>query len=71
MRLKLTFIYAIVLGIISLSVWELYWRSQGKIPDIDDNKDLWAVQRSKVNQATANDVVLMGSSRTLFDFQLN
>ena len=71
MKLKQTLIIALTLGLLSITAWELYWRSQGKIPDIDDNKDLWAVQRAKVNRATANDVVLLGSSRVLFDFQLN
>lgn len=71
MNLKQSLFIAITLGIISVTAWELYWRSEGKVPDIDDNKDLWAVQRAKVDKATSNDVVLLGSSRVLFDIQLN
>lgn len=62
---------ALLLGILSLGAWELYWRVDGKIPDIDDNKDLWAVQRAKVETLSETGVVLMGSSRVLFDIQLN
>ncbi len=51
--------------------WEAYWRSQGKTPDLDDDKNLWAVQRAKVDDASDKDVVLLGSSRVLFDIQLN
>ena len=71
MNLKQSIIIAITLGVISLVAWELYWKSQGKIPDLDDDKNLWAVQRAKVEHASADDVVLMGSSRVLFDIQLN
>ncbi len=62
---------AIALSLLSLVAWEYYWRTQGKLPDIDDNKDLWAVQRAKVETLSENGVILMGSSRVLFDIQLN
>lgn len=71
MNLKQTLIIAITLSIVSLVAWETYWRSQGKIPDLDDDKNLWAVQRAKVEDLTSNYVLLLGSSRVLFDIQLN
>lgn len=71
MQLKQSLLIAIALSVISLGTWELYWRSQGKTPNLDDNKDLWAVQRAKVDQATDADVILTGSSRVLFDIQLD
>lgn len=71
MQLKQTLIITCFLSILSLTAWEFFWRTQGKTPSLDDNKDLWAVQRSKVEKATSNDVILTGSSRTLFDIQLN
>jgi len=64
--LKQSLIIAIVLGITSLASWEMYWRSQGKIPDMDDDKNLWAVQRARVADANQQDVVIVGSSRILF-----
>lgn len=71
MHLKNTLLIALTISMIWLVSWETYWRSQGKRPNLDDNKDLWAVQRAKVDKATDNDVILTGSSRVLFDIQLN
>lgn len=71
MQLKQSLIIAITLSVLSLVAWELYWRTQGKIPNLDDDKNLWAVQRAKVEDASQNDVLLVGSSRVLFDIQLN
>ncbi len=71
MQLKQTLIIAVALSVIGIAAWELYWRDQGKIPDLDDDKNLWAVQRAEVENASKNDVVLLGSSRVLFDIQLD
>tara|TARA_R110000868_G_scaffold1389_10_gene10747 strand:+ start:5802 stop:6830 length:1029 start_codon:yes stop_codon:yes gene_type:complete len=71
MQLKQTLIIAFTLSIISLSVWELFWRSQGFYPTLDDNEALWAMQRHRVEKATNKDIILIGSSRILFDMQLN
>lgn len=71
MYLKQSLIIAFTLSIISLGVWEFYWRTQGFYPTIDDNKELWATQRARAEKATNEDVLLMGSSRVLFDIQLD
>ena len=71
MKLQRSFLIAIILCIVGLSAWELYWRSNGYYPDLDDNKDLWSVQRARVEKATKNDVLLLGASRVLFDIQLD
>ncbi len=71
MQLKQSLIIAFTLSIISLSAWELYWRSQGFYPTLDDNEALWAMQRHRVEKATNKDIILVGSSRVLFDMQLN
>lgn len=71
MQLKQTLIIAITLGIISITAWELYWRSQGLEPNIDDNKNLWTNQREKLDDNTDNNVVFIGSSRILYDIQLD
>lgn len=70
MNLKGSLITALVISFASILLWEIYWRSQGKVPDIDDDKNLWADQRSEVDRLTTNDVVLTGSSRVLFDIQI-
>jgi hypothetical protein len=57
--------------VIGITAWELFWRSQDYTPNLDDNKDLWSVERAKVDKASKEDVVIIGSSRLLFDIQLN
>lgn len=71
MNLKQSLLIAVLLSAVSLGAWELYWRSKGFYPNIDDNKDLWAVQRAKVDQLSNDDVILIGSSRVLFDIQVD
>ena len=71
MNLRPSFLIAVILSIVVLGYWEYYCRSQGFNPRLDDNKNLWANQRAKVNKASEKDIVLIGSSRVLFDIQLN
>ncbi|WP_431159374.1 hypothetical protein [Winogradskyella poriferorum] len=71
MQLKQSFVIAIVLGIGAVACWELYWRSQGVVPNLDDNKDLWANQRERLDDDNSNMTVFIGSSRILYDIQLD
>jgi hypothetical protein len=71
MNLKKSLIIAISLGILIMAAWEIYWRSQGYLPDLDDDKYLWAKTRAMVDNATKDDVVFVGSSRVLFNLQVN
>jgi hypothetical protein len=71
MKLKLSLIIALALSALSITIWELYWRSQGLQPNIDDNKDLWANQRTKLEDFNDKTVVFIGSSRILYDIQLD
>ncbi|HEY4616980.1 MAG TPA: hypothetical protein VIH09_02150 [Flavobacterium sp.] len=70
MELKKTLLITVVLSLIGLTIWEIYWRSKGYYPTIDDNKSLWAVQRDKIEALAKDDVILLGSSRVLFDIQI-
>ncbi|MAZ73783.1 MAG: hypothetical protein CMC70_11635 [Flavobacteriaceae bacterium] len=70
MNLKTSLLTALIISLICITVWELYWRSQGYFPDMDDTKYLWAQTRARVDTATENDVVLIGSSRVLFNIQV-
>lgn len=70
MKLKQSLLIAILLSIIGLASWELHWRAK---PDyykanLEDDRYLWAEHRAKVESATEKDVVIIGSSRTGFDF---
>ena len=69
MELKKTLIIAFLLSIIFIGAWETYWRSQGYYPTLSDEKALWAKERTKVESATDNDIILIGASRTYFDIQ--
>jgi hypothetical protein len=71
MNLKQSLLISLFLSIISLGSWELYWRSKGKYPTLNDDKALWANHRENVNDASKKDIVILGSSRAYFDFQLN
>jgi len=71
MQLKQSLIIAFALSVLSLTAWEFYWRSEGFRADLDDNESLWAVQRHRVEKATDKDILLMGSSRVVFDMQLD
>ncbi len=71
MQLKQSLFIVVAMGVIMVTAWELYWRSEGFYPTLDDNEALWAVQRARVEKASNNDVLLMGSSRVLFDMQLD
>ena len=54
-----------------LGAWEWFWRSEGWPARLDDNKHLYAETRAKVDHLGSDDYVLIGSSRVLFDFQLD
>lgn len=71
MDLKKSLIIAIALSLVALAAWEMYWRATGKVPDLDDDKYLWAVQRAKLPEMGKQDVVIVGSSRVLFNLQLD
>lgn len=71
MNLKISLITALIISILGITAWEIYWRSQGYFPDIDDDKYLWSKTRSKLETATKNDIVLIGSSRVLFNIQVH
>ena len=52
--------------------WELQMRSIGLVAgDLDDSKAHWAVERRKIAAGKFDDVVIIGSSRILFDTNLD
>ncbi len=71
MQLKKSLIAALLLSIIGIATWEMYWRSQNYYPTLNDEQALWAVHRAKVENATKEDLIVLGSSRAFFDIQLN
>lgn len=70
MKLKKSLLIAIVFSLFGLIAWEGYWRSKPEYYKacLEDDRYLWAEERSKVETATKEDVIIIGSSRTGFDF---
>jgi len=71
MRLKLSAITALLFALTAILFWEIYWRNKGLQPMLDDDKHLWAQARHKVHDLTSDDIVIVGSSRVLFNIQLD
>ncbi|WP_411768147.1 hypothetical protein [Winogradskyella sp. A3E31] len=70
MKLKFSLILALSITLIATTVWELYWRNQGYYPTLNDEKALWSMERAKVEEASDEDVIILGSSRAYFDIQV-
>lgn len=68
--LKLAGIVSIFL-IMFCAGWELWCRHLGYMPTLNDNPYQWALIREKVNKADQDDIVIIGSSRALFDLRLD
>ncbi len=72
-HLKHAFLWAIIGSFLCLAAWEMYWRTQTDRYNahLDDDRYLWAEHRRLVETATEDDVVIIGSSRTAFNFNTN
>ena len=53
-----------VVVIVATAVWELYCRSLGYAPTLNDNEDLWTMRRRIVEPES---LVIIGDSRAWFD----
>jgi hypothetical protein len=56
--------------VLTLSSWEIYLRGQNLKPSYDDNDALWANQRARVYEPSAETVVFIGSSRIKYDLDI-
>jgi len=61
----------LILAAVLLGAWEWHWRSWGAQPAAVDSNGLWASQRRRIDQGEGGRTVLLGSSRTLFDIDLD
>ena len=71
MNLKVSALIAVALSMLFLISWEAYWYNQGYIPTITDDKHLYSINRAKLDNLSEEDIVLVGSSRILFNIQLD
>jgi hypothetical protein len=62
---------ALVLAALLLGAWEWHWRAYGASPSIANSDGLWATQRRRIDHGDGNRTVIAGSSRMLFDLDLD
>ena len=62
---------ALAMFLLLMGAWEWQWRAFGVEPSIANSDALWATQRRRIDNGEGNGaIVLIGSSRMLFDLQL-
>ena len=61
---------ACLLALAMLAAWEWHWRAYGVLPSHRNSDGAWAQQRRRIDSGEADALVLVGSSRVLFDVQL-
>jgi hypothetical protein len=61
---------AVLLALLLTGAWEWYWRAYGVTPSYRNSDGQWAQQRRRIDHGEGDALVLIGSSRTLFDIQL-
>ena len=61
---------ALILALLLVGAWEWHWRAFGVTPSYKNSDAEWAQQRRRIDHGEGNALVLIGSSRTLFDVQL-
>ncbi len=54
-----------------MSGWEAYWRSEGSVPSYRNDEGLWSIQRRRIDNGEGDKTVISGSSRMLFNTQLD
>lgn len=65
-----TVILMAALAVVAIGGWESFWRGQGFVPSINNSPGLWAETRRRVDNDEPGATVFIGSSRTLFDLDL-
>ena len=66
-----SWLVAVLACIVLMGAWEMYWRGQGATPAYRNSEGLWAMQRRRIDKGEGNLPVLVGSSRTLFNLNLD
>lgn len=70
-RLGTAWAMALALSLAGLVAWEWHWRSFGAEPAIRNSDGLWAIQRRRIDDGEGDALVVVGSSRILFDLRLD
>ena len=70
-NVKFSGLIAVIVVIVLMVAWEMYVRSQDVTPSYRNSNGLWAEQRRKINKGAGDGWVFTGSSRVLFNLQLD
>lgn len=62
---------ALALFAVLMAGWEIYWRDDGAVPAYANSSGSWSAQRRRIDEGEGDKLVLIGSSRVLFDTQLH
>lgn len=62
---------AVLLAALLFAGWEQHWRAFGSTPGIRNSDGLWAQQRRRIDEGEGARTVIIGSSRLLFDIDLD
>ena len=62
--------FALAWTVLLTTGWEILCRARGFTPALDDTPDLWARARERFDAAPPDQIVLLGSSRMVFDFDI-
>jgi hypothetical protein len=65
------FLQALLMFALLIGAWEGYWRAWGAAPGVGNSDGLWAMQRRRIDTGEGQATVIVGSSRVLFDLQLD
>jgi hypothetical protein len=66
-----SFLIAMMVAVALLAGWEMHWRSFGVTPSYRNSNGLWAMERRRIDKGEGNATVIIGSSRALFNTQLD
>jgi hypothetical protein len=66
-----SWLVAVLVCVLMIGAWEMYWRGQGATPAYRNSEGLWAIQRRRIDAGDGHRQVLTGSSRTLFNLNLD
>jgi hypothetical protein len=70
-RLGLAAVIAVGMLVAGIAVWEAYWRAYGVEPGYSNSDGQWAMQRHRIDSGEGDALVLLGTSRMLFDVRLD
>ena len=62
---------ALLTFVLGMAAWEAGWRAYGGVPGYRNSDGLWAIQRRRINAGEGDAFVAIGSSRLMFNVQLD